>query len=284
MPNPTNAKSISAKSTSEGNQGLLDKFRNMPNDSPQKIVIVTIMLCLTCSIMVSSAAVLLRPLQLGEEQLSKRIEILKVAGLYNEDKSINSLFDHIETRIVDLTTGEYVTDIDPDRYDYERAAREPETSIEIPDNKDIAKINRTAKYAPVYLVKEGDEIKNIILPIYGYGLWSTMYAFISLQADGKTVEAISFYQHGETPGLGAEIANPQWRQRWVNKQIFNPKGDVRLRVIHGAVDKNSKNAPYEIDGISGATLTGNGVTNMIRYWFGEHGFGPYLANYSKGLN
>ena len=117
---------------------------------------------------------------------------------------------------------------------------------------------------------------------HGQGMWSTMYAFISLQADGRTVNAISFYQHGETPGLGAEIANPQWQQRWINKQIFDLKGDVRLRVIHGAVDKNSKNAPYEIDGISGATLTGNGVTNMIRYWFGDQGFGPYLAKLQQG--
>ena len=287
MPNPTNTKPVNANSVNanpnnKSNQGMLDKFRNLPNDSPQKIVIVTIILCLTCSIMVSSAAVLLRPLQLSEEQLSKRIEILKVAGLYNEDESINSLFKHIETRIVDLASGEYVTDIDPDRFDYDRATREPETSVDIPNSEDIAKINRSAKYAPVYLVKEGDEIKNIILPIYGYGLWSTMYAFISLQADAKTVEAISFYQHGETPGLGAEIANPQWQQRWANKQIFDQQGEVRLRVIHGAVDKTSKNAPYDIDGISGATLTGNGVTNMIRFWFGERGFGPYLARLQQG--
>ncbi|WP_455205180.1 Na(+)-translocating NADH-quinone reductase subunit C [Kaarinaea lacus] len=271
MPNPTN----------DNPQGLLDKFRNLPNDSPQKIVIVTFILCLVCSVMVSSAAVLLRPLQLSEEQLSKRIEILKVAGLYSEDDNVNALFDHIEIRIIELETGEYVSDIDPDRFDYQQAANDPNTSVEIPDAKDIAKINRRAKYAPVYLVKDGDTVKNIILPIYGYGLWSTMHAFISLQNDGKTIEAISFYQHGETPGLGAEIANPQWQQRWNNKKIFSDSGDVKLRVIHGAVDSKSKNAAYEIDGISGATLTANGVSNLIRYWFGENGFGPYLAKYQK---
>lgn len=257
--------------------GMITRLRNLPNDSPQKIVIVTIVLCLICSVMVSSAAVLLRPMQVSEEQLSKRIEILKVAGLYNEDASIHSLFDQIETRIVDLSTGEYAPNINPNRYDYDRAAKDPEMSFEVPDNKDIAKINRSAKYAPVYLVKKDDKITKVVIPIYGYGLWSTMHAFISLEPDGSTVNAISFYQHGETPGLGAEIANPQWQQRWIDKKIFDHQGDVRLRVIQGTVDNSSKNAKFQIDGISGATLTGNGVTNMIRYWFGDNGFGPYLA-------
>lgn len=273
MPNPTSAQNL----------GWLEKFRTMPNESPQKIVIVASLLCLVCSIMVSSAAVLLRPYQLGEEQLLKRIEILKVAGLYDQDHSIHSLFSHIETRIVDLASGEYVTDINPDRYDYERAAVDPNTSEAIPADQDIAKIKRSAKYAPVYLVKENEKIKKIILPIYGYGLWSTMYGFISLHADVNTVAAISFYRHGETPGLGSEITNPQWQQRWTDKKIFDPQGEVRLRVIKSAVDNASANARYEIDGISGATMTGNGVTNMIRYWFGENGFGPYLRNLGTKL-
>jgi Na+-transporting NADH:ubiquinone oxidoreductase subunit C len=267
LPNPTNDKQ----------QGLITKFRNLPNDSPQKIIIVTILLCLICSVMVSSAAVLLRPLQLSEELISRRVEILRVAGLYDESENVNALFEQIDTRIIDLASGEYVDTIYADTFDFQQAARDPDTSIEIPENIDLAKINRRATYAPVYLVKDGDEIKNIILPIFGSGLWSTMHAFIALNPDGNTVEAISFYQHGETPGLGGEIANPQWQKRWANKILFDQQGEVRLQVIHGAVDTAAKNAMFQIDGISGATLTGNGVTHMIRYWFGEHGYGPYLA-------
>ena len=258
-------------------QGWLAKFRHMPNDSTAKVLIVAVLLCLVCSIFVSSAAVLLRPLQEANEDLARRIEILRVAGLYEEGANVANLFQQVTTRIIDLETGEYVDHINPTTYDYDKASKLGEHRMEIPDEKDIAGINTKARYAPVYLVKDNDSIQTIILPVHGYGLWSTMYAFLALEGNANTVRGVSFYQHGETPGLGGEISNPQWQARWTNRNVFDDKGTIRLRVIDGNVNPSSSEAIHQIDGISGATLTVNGVNNMIQFWLGEQGFGPYLA-------
>ena len=249
----------------------------MPNDSPQKTLFVALVLCLVCSIAVASASVLLRPLQERNKTLAMRTEILRVAGLFEEGKDVNALFEQIEARVVDLETGEYVDHIDVVTYDHIEAARDPELSVPVPRDDDIARIFTRAKYAPVFLVKDGDEVKTIILPVYGYGLWSTMYAFVALGPDGRTVEGVTFYQHGETPGLGAEVENPKWQANWKGKVAIADDGRVQFQVNKGSVDPNSPEVEYAVDGLTGATLTSDGVTNLMQYWLGENGFGPYLA-------
>jgi len=265
--------------------GMLARFSALPNESPAKILIVATLLCLVCAALVSSAAVLLRPIHKANELLlSKQREILRVAGLYREGESISAMFRQIETRIVALPSGQYATDINPQTFDYARAVIDPATRVEIPDNKDIARIRTMAKYAPVYLVTKGDAIGKIIVPVYGYGLWSTLRAYIAIKPDGNTIDGISFYQHGETPGLGAEIANPRWQDKWKNKLIYDATGAVKLQVVRGIFVTNavgSEQSKYEVDGISGATLTTNGVTNLIRYWLGESGFEAYLKTYHQ---
>jgi len=249
----------------------------MPNDSPQKTLFVAVVLCLVCSVAVASAAVLLRPLQERNKLLAQRTEILKVAGLYEEGEKVDTLFEQVETRIVDLETGEYVDDIDVTTFDQREAARDPQLSVAIAKEDDIARIFRRSKYAPVYIVKENDQPRTLVLPVHGYGLWSTMYAFIALAPDGRTLQGVSFYEHGETPGLGAEVENPKWQAGWEGKVTRDNEGEVQFEVSKGSVDPGSPEAEYAVDGLSGATLTSNGVTNLVRYWLGEQGFGPYLA-------
>ncbi len=148
----------------------------------------------------------------------------------------------------------------------------------MPSKKDLASIKRQAKFAAVYLVEEKGGIEKVILPVHGLGLWSTLYGFIALDAkDLTTIKGLVFYEHAETPGLGGEVDNPNWKALWNGKQAFDESGRVRIEVIKGSVNPGNSEARYQVDGLSGATLTARGVDNMLKYWLGENGFGPFLA-------
>ncbi|MGR8932134.1 MAG: NADH:ubiquinone reductase (Na(+)-transporting) subunit C, partial [Gammaproteobacteria bacterium] len=177
-----------------------DRILALSNDSLEKTVAVALALCLVCAVLVSLATVALRPLQSYNKALDMKKNILDVAGLLQEDTDVDQAFkDRIEAKLVDLATGEYVEG-NVDEYDQRKAAKDPAQSEVIPADKDIASIRSKAKVAKVFLVKDADRLQSIILPINGYGLWSTMYGFLALEADGQTVQSINLYDQGETPG------------------------------------------------------------------------------------
>ncbi len=260
------------------------------NDSTGKTLLVAALLCIVCSIVVSSAAVALRPEQIANKLQDKNRNILAAAGMLEEGKSVQEIFEkRLEIKLVNLDTGEYLTEenattdwekaalANPVAYDQRKAAKTPEQNEVLPGDIDTASIKRQAKYAAIYLAKNEDgQIDKIILPVHGYGLWSTLYGFLALETDANTVVGLGFYEHGETPGLGGEVDNPRWKALWHGKQVYQD-GDVALRVIKGSVDKGAPGAEYKVDGLAGATLTSNGVSNLIHFWLGENGFGPYLA-------
>lgn len=285
----------------------------MKRESAMQTFKIAGLLCAICSIVVSSAAVLLRAKQNENKELDKQKNILIAAGLYDEDAdaiwfedSLHSDLDiaamftkpdggkrpWVEEKIIDLATGE---EIDakvqeqiksqfPKGYDQRKAAKLPteKWSEPVDGTADVARLKRRENYSYVYLVHKADGgLDQIILPIRGYGLWSTLWGFIALDADLTTIRGITYYEHGETPGLGGEVDNPQWKESWKGKQAFGPEGNVKIHVIKGQVTPGSEEAKYEIDGLSGATLTSNGVSNMLKYWLGENGFGPYLDRMKK---
>jgi Na+-transporting NADH:ubiquinone oxidoreductase subunit C len=269
-----------------------DKVLALGNDSLEKTIAIAVSLCLVCAVLVSLAAVALKPLQVDNKAADMKKNILDVAGLLEEGADINAAFsEKIEAKIVDLETGDYVENIDANEYDQRKAAKDPAQSVAIPKEKDIAHIRVKAKYAKVFLVKEGGAIKSIILPMHGYGLWSTLYGFLSLDADGQTVQSINFYDQAETPGLGGEVVNPNWRALWKGKKVYaetdQPSlekgliteadiGEPALSLIKGVVDNTKPGSQYQVDGLAGATLTSTGVTNLVRYWMSNEGFAPYL--------
>ncbi|MFT7413562.1 MAG: Na+-transporting NADH:ubiquinone oxidoreductase subunit C [Methylophagaceae bacterium] len=257
------------------NQGFFGKLLSLPNDSPKKTIIVATLLCLVCSVLVSTSAVMLKPLQQANKQTDIKKNILAVTGLLTEEADINTLFEQFEIKIVDLETDEY-SDVDPATYDQRKASSDPDQSIKLTAEQDIASIKRRAKLATIYILKEGDNIKQVVLPIHGYGLWSTLYGFISFERDFNTIGGLQFYAHAETPGLGGEVDNPKWRQQWQGKKAFNDKGELEIKVIRGHVDYKAAGAEHKVDGLSGATLTSRGVSNLVNYWLGDHAFGPYL--------
>lgn len=253
-----------------------DRILALSNDSLEKTVNVALALCFVCAVLVSIATVALRPLQAHNKALDMKKNILDVAGLLDEGTDIDQAFkERIEAKLVDITTGEYV-DGNVDEYDQRKAAKDPAQNEVIPPEKDIASIRTKAKVAKVFLVKNGDKLQSIILPINGYGLWSTMYGFLALEADGQTVQSINLYDQGETPGLGGEVVNPNWRALWKGKKVYGDSGEVALTLVKGTVDNSRPDAATKVDGLAGATLTSRGVSNLILYWMGPEGFAPYL--------
>lgn len=264
-------------------------------ESTGRTLLVAAALCVFCSIFVSYAAVALKPAQEINKQLDKNKSILAAAGLLESadasSADVTRLFaERIETRVVNLDTGDYLTEANatqdwekailanPVAYDQRRAAKTPGQNEMLDAAIDIAVIKRQPKYATVYLAKDGQgQVETIILPVNGYGLWSTLYGFLALKTDTSTVVGFGFYEHAETPGLGGEVDNPAWKAVWPGKQAFDEDGKIAIHLIKGSVDPANSQAKYQVDGLAGATLTSRGVTNLVRYWLGSNGFGPYLA-------
>ena len=250
----------------------------MPRETIGKTFTVAFLLCVACSVLVSSAAVVLRPTQAAQKALDKKRNILTAAGLYAEGGDIDALFRNVEAKILEIATGEYAEGIDAATYDARRALSDPATREVIPAEKDVGGLKVRAKYAAVYLVRDGDEIVKVILPMQGKGLWSTLYGFLALDAgDLTTIKSLVFYEHAETPGLGGEVDNPAWKALWNGKRAYDENGDVAIAIIKGRVDPASAGAEYQVDGLSGATITARGVHNMLQYWLSAAGYGPYLA-------
>jgi Na+-transporting NADH:ubiquinone oxidoreductase subunit C len=256
----------------------------MSKETTSKTIAVALGVCLVCSVLVSAAAVSLKGRQEENKQLDKLKNILVVGGLYTPAADLEKTFrDNIQPRIVDLAKGRILPPerqdavLNRDDFDIKKVAASPLYGQAIPAGQDIAGIKRQPKYMVVYNLVQNDEVQKIILPVYGKGLWSTMYGFIALGRDFTTVEGFSFYEHGETPGLGGEVDNPRWKRLWIGKKAFDGQGNLAIEVIKGTVDPAGPRAGYRIDGLSGATLTTRGVNHLIRFWLGDSGYGPYLA-------
>lgn len=250
-----------------------------------KTLTVAFSVCLVCAIVVSSAAVALRPLQQANVEVFRQENILRAAGLYDESKSIEEQFEAFSVRVVDLNTGRFTDEVSAAQVsDNRETAKNPELSSSFSDlgAEDVAKIGRREDYGLVYmLLDDQGEIEKLILPVRGYGLWSTMVGFLALEGDLNTVAGIGFYEQKETPGLGGEVDNPNWKSIWVDKSVYD-EGELALTVIKGAVDPSAPNSEYRVDGLSGATLTTKGVDNLIQFWLGENGYKPFIENLKAG--
>lgn len=256
-------------------------FFHLPNDNIVKTIGVATLLCLVCSIIVSGAAVTLKPKQVANKLLDKKSNILTVAGISDDSKTVAQLFEQVETRVVDIRSGEYTDAVDAAKFDQRKASKEAEYRLDLSREQDLAQIGGQSKYANVYLVRDAGTVSKIILPIKGYGLWSTMYGFIALENDATTVSSITFYEHAETPGLGGEIENKKWQASWKGKQIVDASGQPVISLVKTKVVPGASGAEHKVDALAGATLTSNGVTNLIQFWMGKDAFGPYLERIRK---
>lgn len=243
------------------------------------VIMFAIAVCFVCAVFVAGAAVALKDRQEENRVLDKYEKVLSVAGLIKEDEDLSGaqikerFAQSIEPKVLDLRTGDWATHVDPTTFDMQRAMKDPQTSEVAPPND--AKVTRLPHYGVVYQVKDGDKVSQVVLPIEGKGLWSTLFGYFAVDADGQTVRGITFYQHGETPGLGGEVDNPKWKKGWQGRQIFGPSGEVKVAVRKGQAGTPEQD-PFGVDGLSGATITSRGVTNMLRFWMGPKAYGPFL--------
>lgn len=255
-------------------------------ESITRTLTVALLVCLVCSVFVAGAAVALRPIQTENRLLDKQRSILSIAGLGDSSMSgeqVKQVFDErIEARLVDLETGKYSDAHDPITFDPLASSKDPALSKALPGNQDIASIKRRERYSTVYVVEHDGQLDTLIVPVRGYGLWSTMHGFIAVKGDLNTVAGFGFYEHGETPGLGGEIDNPNWRALWLDKHLFDNNDKVAIRVVKGNVDESSPTADNQVDGLAGATLTSYGVTHLLQFWLGENGFGSFIEHLRAG--
>lgn len=239
---------------------------------------VIIILCLVCSVVVSGAAVLLKPQQQENKALDVQTNIVQVAGLGRENVAENYA-KYIDARLWDIETGTF-SEQSAEGYDQRAAAKEDATSIKLTPSEDPAGIRRRANLVPVYFAKdEAGQLDSIILPMHGQGLWSTMYAFVAVAPDGETIKGITYYDQGETPGLGGEVENPAWRAKFVGKKLYDENGEPAIKVVKGEAPVDSASS---VDGLSGATLTSKGVQQTFEFWLGDKGFGPLLTEIQEG--
>lgn len=205
---------------------------------------------ITCSLLLASAANLLKSRQQENIQLDMRKNILASAGFMTDGQELTrqeilKLYDeNIKSKVLDLQ-GEEVPNRQADQVN---PKKEPDL-------------------LPLYYSQQDGQITSYIMPISGKGLWSTIYGYLALEPDAITVMGITFYKHGETPGLGGEIEKDWFKNNFIGKKILDPEGNlVSVSVIKGKVAEMipEKEAYHYVDGISGSTLTGKGLTQFLK--------------------
>ena len=245
--------------------------------SPVKALKTVLLVAVVCAVLVSLTAVSLRPLYLANLETERMARLATIVETLDRVADGMRLED-IEARVVKLEDGTYSDDIDPATYDARRAANDPGKSVDIPPQLDLAGIKRRADHAVVYLIRNSNNrIDALILPVRGVGYQSALYGYLALAADANEILALKFYEHGETPGLGSRIQDPDWEALWPGNHAFDESGKVSIRVGSSAGFAGDR-----IDGITGATRTTTGVDRLVQFWLGDFGFGPYLERIRRG--
>ena len=255
-------------------RGMFKDKDGIPNT-----LLITLLLCGIFSFVVSWAAVSLREQQQANTDLERKQRILSAAGRYDPEVDIDIAFSRFDVRLVDLETGKFVRlpGVDPLTYQPLRATSDEARSRELSPIEDIAVLRRRENVQKVFLLLDANgELELIVLPVRGYGLWGTMYGFLALEKDLNTIAGLEFYQHKETPGLGAEIENPRWKSLWPGKLVFGSQGGIDIAVAKGVVSADATLAEHRVDGLAGATMTSRGVTRLLQFWLGKLGFGLLL--------
>lgn len=265
---------------SKKSRGSFDK------DSLSNVMLVAVTVCLVCSVVVSTAAVVMKPQQLLNKELDQKQNILRAAGVLPEGsdvdaqgRGIDELFAEFTVRAVDLNTGEFTDAVDVDSYDPIRAAKDADLSRDLSGEEDIATIGRREDISLVYIRRTADgDLDKVVLPVRGYGLWGTLFGYLALEGDLNTVAGLGFYSQKETPGLGGEVDNPNWKALWPGVKVFDEAGSPAIDLVKTRAPAGSDAATHEVDALAGATLTTRGVENLVRFWTGELGFKPFLNN------
>ncbi|QDT03600.1 Na(+)-translocating NADH-quinone reductase subunit C [Rubripirellula lacrimiformis] len=260
-------------------------------DSLMSTVATAAVLCIVCSLAVSAAAVALRPTQLANEKLDQQKNILDAAGLAIGEygvpagklskKQIDELYGWVHEGLINMDDGSFNNEVNAADWELAEAASDS-TAVKIVDPEyDPGEEKRPSVMKVYFVTRPGsDTIQQVVLPIYGKGLWGTLWGYMALKSDLETIQGLTFYQHKETPGLGGEVDNPAWKAKWDGRKLYDADGEPAAMVFKGPAPADNV---YAVDGLSGATITSNGVTKMVRYWASDDAYGPFLAKLGKDI-
>lgn len=252
------------------------RFLALPNENRTKTLTVAFLVSAVCAALVSGATVFLRPIQASNRAAEEaaRIEAL-VAGIPGMAELLSAQGGSLSTVVVDLSRGRAASDVTPQTL--QGVLADPASWTALEAEADLAGLGQRPDYVQIFLLRQGDDVSLLLLPLTGQGYGGRIDAMLALRGDGNTIAGIAVTDHSETPGLGGRIEEPSWQASWPGTEVHDPSGDIAFNVARGEAS-----SPYQVDGITGASRTGRGVTRMVRFWLGPDGYGPLLGAIARG--
>lgn len=250
----------------------------LPNESRTKTIAVAFIASTVCAVLVTGATVLLRPVQAQNRALEQQA---RLEGLLAEIPGLSQILAAsdemaLSTVVVDLRRARAAQDVTPETLPGALADSTNWTALT--PQEDVANLGSRADLKQIYLLRgPEDRVELAILPVSSTGYGGPIEAMIAIGEDMNTVAGLAVTAHNETPGLGARIDEPAWRQQFAGKRIADDTGTVRLSVARGAATTE-----YEVDAITGATRTSNAMARMLEFWLGPSGYGPLLSAIRRG--
>jgi Na+-transporting NADH:ubiquinone oxidoreductase subunit C len=210
-------------------------------------------LCVLISAALSLTSSALKDTQAAAKEYDRQKNVMVAAGLIKPVDArpraeLEALYrQRVEERVLELASGDT-------------------GKVEVAAFKDMKPAQRTPYRLIAVTKDEQGRDDALVVPIDGPGLWSILNGYLALEADGNRVRGLTFYEHGETPGLGGECENPEWTAKWVGKTILDEQGQlVSITVKKGHVDASiQKEQRHYVDGLSGSTITSNGITTFLK--------------------
>lgn len=250
------------------------RFWALPNDSRVKTLGVAALVALVCAAGVSYTAVSLRPLQEAHREQRRQAQFTRMLEqLPGMDQLLQQhAVDALETRLIDLASGQPVRDVDPASFDFRAALADPALSQPIPRQSDEAGLGLRPHWGKVQLLRQDGKLILVVLPVAARGYQSIIHALLVLDGDLNTIAALQIQEQADTPGLGSRITEADWQAEFSGKQLRDLQGALKFSVSReGGADGHS------VDAIAGATRSSTAVGRMIRFWVGDLGYGPFLA-------
>ncbi|SFD80075.1 FMN-binding protein [Roseivivax sediminis] len=248
----------------------------LPNESRTKTVMVAFLVSALCAALVSGATVVLRPIQTANRAAEEQA---RIAALVDDIPGMADLLQEsggtLSTVVVNLENGRAAQDVTP--ANLEATLADPGNWTTLGAGQDIAGLGRRPDYAQIYLLRDGDSVSLVLLPLSGQGYGGRIDAILALREDMNTIAGVAITGHSETPGLGGRIEERAWQAAFPGTELRDDSGETRFRVAQGPAS-----GMHEVDGITGATRTGRAVTQMVRFWLGPEGYGPLLDAIARG--
>lgn len=246
-------------------------------DGTLKGIWVAGVVAFVCALVVSLAAVTLRPYQDANLEAERQA---RVTAIIKGIPGIGHLAEAGAARaiVVELGTDRVDTKANPDAFDLDAQLKDETQSIALSTADDVAGLKRRENRQLMYVLQSAEgKLVALILPVRGLGYASLLKGYLAMAGDGRTIQGLEFYEHAETPGLGARIDEPAWKIKWVGKQAFDDADQLVIDVVKGEA-----RTAFEVDAISGASRTSDGVEAIVRFWLGPLGYGPFLARLREG--